>query len=626
MNEGLVKNLISRLHPTAKYLTKIRLHQEIPFFCVVTPVFDPALDALKTLIKDLKNQTFTDFNHVVISNGRSARVHSYLKGVSKKDRRFVYDELPQETVITGEQLLINLGKRRNYCLKKYVARRYLFLDADLKILDKNFLSKVFLADKLTKKDIILTKTRTQGQILPKFPLGIGRLDISNFSFSRRIAETYNYPSSFNPETGWGNDYPFFLKIYKPGNSTFLDFVAAEKDANRSYKRTSDVFLESALSERIPVFGNSFHDEDTQAIAKVLSSHLVGVGQVTEEFEQKFRKKIGFSYAVATNSCTNAFWLLFKALGLKASDEVIIPNIHFFGIKNVLDLLQINYQIADVGTRIPNLTVEAVREKLTKKTKAIVFLEYGGYPVEIYKIGSFLKKINRPDIYLILDASNSPFTQVNDEYTARSYDFSILSFDMNKMLVTGDGGMVLSDNKDVIEKIRKLSFYGLADGSKSSFEKSLSQNEWWAVNVEEPSLKMAMNNLSASLGISQLAKSAAILKKREEIRISYLQKLSSLADKGLISLPPSLDKVKNHLYLFWIKLRNKETRDKLARFLLERKVYTTVKYQPLSEKEKTPNAFDFYNRALCLPFNQNLSYPEQEYVISQIYGFFEQDQN
>lgn len=370
---------------------------------------------------------------------------------------------------------------------------------------------------------------------------------------------------------------------------------------------------------LSVFGNTFDADDLTAMKQVMNTHLVGMGKITTKFEEVFAQKIGFKYAVATSSCTNAFWLLFQSLNFPNNTDVIIPNNHFFGIKNVLKLHNLNIIAADVDINIPNITLAAIEKVITPNTKAIIFLEHSGHPLmEIGKIRDYLKNINRSDILCILDAANSPFTTYKTSYTALQYDIALYSFDLNKILVTGDGGMVLSNNEDLIKEIKSRSYYGIQDSSKSGFDKSQNTaNAWWEVDISTPSIKLSMNNLTAALGLSQIQKVPRFLHRRSEIRQLYLKGLQPLVNIGKISLPTLDLDVFGDLYLFWIKLQDENTRNSLARYLLSKEIYTTVKYQPIDPQAITPNAFDYYARSLCLPFNQNLSNSDVQYVINQI---------
>ena len=107
---------------------------------------------------------------------------------------------------------------------------------------------------------------------------------------------------------------------------------------------------------LSVFGNSFDDQDLKAMKEVMDTHLVGMGAVTQQFETEFAKKIGFPHGVAANSCTNSFWLICKALDISIFTQIIIPNIHFFGIKNVLNLFDADTIYVDIDEKFYRITV------------------------------------------------------------------------------------------------------------------------------------------------------------------------------------------------------------------------------------------------------------------------------
>ena len=211
-----------------------------------------------------------------------------------------------------------------------------------------------------------------------------------------------------------------------------------------------------------------------------------------------------------------------------------------------------------------------------------------------------------------------------QYWAHSYDHAFLSFDMNKIVVTGDGGMVLTDDATVSERVRRLAFHGIEGESVTGFERARrgagDGPMWWEERIGEPGLNLLMNDIAASLGLTQLAKVEGFLAKRQAVRDVYLERLAPLAEAGTVELPPTSPSVSGDLYMFWIKLADRATRDALARSLLEQGVYTSVKYQPVDASAGTPNAHDFWARALCLPLHQNLEPVFADYVMSQSSDF------
>ena len=212
-----------------------------PFFCIVTPVYNPVLESLKLLVSEIRTQTFADFIHVMISNGPSEAITPYAHELNNADRRFIYLELDYENIKTPEEILANLGKRRNHVLKNFPAQRYLFADADLKIIRKDYLEKLYRCHVETGKDIILTQvhyivvSHRKVVTLPVFPIKKSCIDIANITISRRIAEKYGYPTNYNPQFDLANDYRLFITAATEENTIIMNFISAVKNGNSRYK-------------------------------------------------------------------------------------------------------------------------------------------------------------------------------------------------------------------------------------------------------------------------------------------------------------------------------------------------------------------------------------------------------
>jgi hypothetical protein len=223
---------------------KIKTIMAAPFLCLITPVFDPGQDSLCKLIGALKAQTHREFLHVMISNGPSPKIRELVSTLNLEDSRFVYDEIAEESIQDSIKLLVNLGKRREHCLKKYDAERYLFLDMDIKLLDNDYFLKLYRAHNEIRRDVLITliKIYQQGNeiILPVFPIEFGRIDIGNYCFTKKIARTFSYPTDY---IGIANDYRYFTMISNEHNTAMLNFVAALRDGNSTYKRFTSVFEE-----------------------------------------------------------------------------------------------------------------------------------------------------------------------------------------------------------------------------------------------------------------------------------------------------------------------------------------------------------------------------------------------
>ncbi len=240
---GTVKN------ETGKSIQDLPGLKPEPFLCVITPVFDPAYESVVKLINALKLQSFGQFIHILVSNGRSSKIKAYIDEIRIHDQRFIYDEIKEEKLESGIDILVNLGKRRNYCLKQYDAARYVMLDADLQIIKSNYFLKLYEAHEKLKADVICTKIRIREKVFPRFPLKLGRIDLANVSFSKSIAKHFDYPTDYDPHFGIGNDYRFFSKFIHDDNTVILDVISAVKDGNASYKRVLEIIKEEKGKDR-----------------------------------------------------------------------------------------------------------------------------------------------------------------------------------------------------------------------------------------------------------------------------------------------------------------------------------------------------------------------------------------
>lgn len=203
-------------------------------FCVITPIFDDTFKATSGLIQDLKEQTCPNFQHILISNGSSPIIQKIVNKAD--DPRFIYVEAPYESTPTLERLLINIAKRRNYAIENFKSERYFFFDADLLVQAKNFFA--VMVDIHDKADIIISKILMPNNAIYPFALQMGFIDIANYSFSKRMAEKYKYPTDYpNFNQRIANDWRFYEQM-KDESHYFNDMCYAKKDGRHFYRNIS----------------------------------------------------------------------------------------------------------------------------------------------------------------------------------------------------------------------------------------------------------------------------------------------------------------------------------------------------------------------------------------------------
>ena len=343
---------------------------------------------------------------------------------------------------------------------------------------------------------------------------------------------------------------------------------------------------------IQIYSNSLGKEELNSIEKVFNSKWLGKGPKTEEFILNFSKKITTDYFngignsitstdnfITTTSCTEGIFQIIDLLDIKKDDEIILPSISFVGVAN---------------------------------TKAIIILHYAGVPCD--DIDNISKLCKEKNIKLIEDNANSPFSKYNNINTGTFGDFGVWSFDAMKILVTGDGGLIYANNKNDIEKLKRLTYLGLEtpSGLSSNIDK-----KWWQFEVSVAGRRSITNDIQAAIGIEQLKKVDNFIKRRKEIHEMYNLNLKNLDWIKLPNIPSHVD---SSYYMYHIQVNN---RDEFAKYLRKKEIYTTFRYYPLhwvdfyQSKENLPNTKYIANHTLCLPLHQNLSNKEVNYIIKTI---------
>lgn len=370
---------------------------------------------------------------------------------------------------------------------------------------------------------------------------------------------------------------------------------------------------------ISVFGNTLGNKDLQAVKEVFDSKILGYGEKVKKFEDSYARKINSRFALGTANCTSAIYIALKLLNLTPNDEVVIPSIHFIGAINAILMANAKPVIADVCETSLNLTVEHLAKAVTKKTKAVVLLHYGGNPCDFDQIQDLCKSQN---IKIVEDSANSPFSKYKGQYCGTLGEFGCVSFDMNKILVTGEGGMLFFQDKSYLDEAFMYTYHGFDRSSFSGYSKIQFSNEWWNVNPKLLTLKFSMNNISAAIGLEQLKKVDKFIKTRKDIWGIYCEELENID----LKLPELQKDCNSSYYFFWCFLKD---RTKLANYLKQKNIYSTFKYYPLHriklysefQRYDLPNAEKISETCLNLPLNQNLTESEVSYIIETVKSFF-----
>ena len=377
---------------------------------------------------------------------------------------------------------------------------------------------------------------------------------------------------------------------------------------------------------INLFQPNLGDEELALIKDVFTSNWLGKGNGVKDFESKFATSLSSNSEsfLSTTSCTEAIFLSAKLFNFSKSDEIIVPTISFPSIGSAIIESEAKIVFCDVDKHSLNVRAEDIQKVISNKTKAIYITHYGGIPCEMDEI---IELCNQHKILVIEDSACALRSFYKGQACGTIGDMGMWSFDAMKTLSTADGGMMYIKDTDKRIEAEESLYLGLPVKSKSGLDSS-SENaaNWWEFEMNRTGRRAIMNNVTAAMGLSQLNKLSTFIDKRKNIFEKYTKELENTGD---IKLPPvpGFEYISSY-YFFWIQT---EHRDELAKFLLDKGVYTTFRYWPLDKIklfseyaiEDYPNSDYAASHTLNIPLHQSLSDEDVDLVINSIKEFYAQ---
>lgn len=367
-------------------------------------------------------------------------------------------------------------------------------------------------------------------------------------------------------------------------------------------------------------------QEIKSTINTLKSGWLSTGKKTKIFEDKFKKFKGSKYAIALNSCTAAIHLSLLALGLKKGDEVITTALTFCSTINSIIYTGATPVLVDVDPITQNIDHNKIEKKITKKTKALLVVHFAGRPCEMNKISKIAKKYK---LKLIEDCAHAIETKYNSKNTGTFGDFGCFSFYATKNLVTGEGGMIITNNKKFYQKIKVLSLHGMDKAAWNRYGKQGYRH----YDVTQIGYKYNMSDIQSSIGIEQLKKLNIHHKIREKIWNKYEKSFKNLS----FGKPKSFNKKKikhsYHLYnLFINKQRDGLTRDQAISQLHKKKIGVGIHYRAIPEHSIYKKVFDWKlkdypnskrigRETISIPLSPALKEKEVDTIIKSIKKIF-----
>ncbi len=367
-----------------------------------------------------------------------------------------------------------------------------------------------------------------------------------------------------------------------------------------------------MNSKIPLFKPYFDNEEVEEIKKVLDSGWVSQGPEVKEFEEKIANYLDVKYAIAVTNCTAALHLALLGIDIKNGDEVLVADFTFPATGHSVLYCGARPVFIDADIKTYNIDPELIEEKITDKTKAIIPVHTFGQPAEMDEIIKIAKNNN---LKVIEDAACAFGAKYKDEYAGTIGDAGCFSFHARKGITTGEGGMVVTNNKDLAEKIRHLSVFGMT----SAWDREKSDKFIIPV-FTEAGYNFKMSDITAAIGVAQLRKLDKIIERKRELAKYWDEKIQEI---GLIE-PPYVGENVKHIYQSYVSILDMRiNRNKVIEMLMKKGIQTQIgtyasHIQPVYDfKGKCPNSSEIFNRSLALPMYYKLEEKDIDMVAASL---------
>jgi dTDP-4-amino-4,6-dideoxygalactose transaminase len=373
--------------------------------------------------------------------------------------------------------------------------------------------------------------------------------------------------------------------------------------------------------KIPLYKIFWDEEDVKSVTETIRKGMFwAIGPNIEQFEKMVSDYIGVKYAIAFNSGTSALHAILLAYGLGEGDEVIVPSFTFIATANSVLFVGAKPVFADIEENTFGLDPKDVEEKISNNTKAIIPIHYGGLPCQIRD----LKKIaDEHGLLLIEDAAESIGASSNGKKVGSFGDASMFSFCGNKIITTGEGGMILTDSSEIYEKMKLLRSHGRLE----------TENYFTSAKVMDYVMlgfNWRMSDITAALGVSQMKKLEDVIYMRRKNAEYLNQQLCDVEGIELFEEPPNHYNV---YQLYTIKVvEGIEKRDALQQYLTGKGIGTKIYFNPVHLTHFYRNKLGYNGKTLLttetisehvltLPMYPSLTRENMDCIVNEIKEFF-----
>lgn len=366
--------------------------------------------------------------------------------------------------------------------------------------------------------------------------------------------------------------------------------------------------------KIRLSKSTIGDEEKKAVLAVLDKEFLGMGEEVNLFEQEIKAYLNTTHeVVCVSTGTSALHLAIEALSLDEDSEILVPSLTYVASFQAISAANIKPIAVEVCEDTLFIDLVDAKAKLTSKTKAIMPIHYASNSKDIEAVYTFAKENN---LRVIEDAAQAFGCKNDMGKVGTAGDIICFSFDGIKNITSGEGGAVLSSDKEVIRRVQDARLLGV----EKDTEKRFSGQRSWDFDVKHQGYRYHMSNIFAAIGREQLKKINAIEEKRKNIVQYYLKNLKDIPQIRFLDF--DYDNIISHIFVI-----KTSSRDELREHLLNKNIECGIHYKPnhLLTKYKTdyslPITEKLYEQILTLPCQIELSEEEQAYVTNTIREFF-----
>jgi len=345
------------------------------------------------------------------------------------------------------------------------------------------------------------------------------------------------------------------------------------------------------------------EEEIEAVSRVLRSHVLTNGPETATFEREFAEYHEAAYGVAFANGTVALTAMYSALGIGPGDEVIVPSLTFVSSATSVLLVGAQPVFAEIDPETFNLDPADVATRITRRTKALLAVHYGGQPADLAELKALA---DEHGLLMLEDAAEAHGARYRGRPVGAWGVAGMFSFTPTKNITTGEGGMVVTDDPELADRLRLLRNHG----QTALYRHELLGNNW------------RITEMQAAMGRVQLSKLDGILARKRELAARLDQGLAKIAGVQ----PPVVRPDRDHVYMLYTVRFSGGTpvRDAVARLAAERGIETRVYFPPAHRQpvfsgvpSDLPVTDDVAGRILSLPAHSRLAVDEVDRIVEAV---------